>query len=451
MTAKTHSCGRPERMDAMLALVLRAKSAAIVLVVAVVACTSPATPTARPVTSSPAARPTIAATTAPPPASATPGASSTPSVRPSPSTSAGSFDPNGVAVKPVPFATGLESPVFATGTRDGSGGLLVIEQGGRIRVVDADGTVQPAPFLDVSDRLISGRERGLLGLALGPNYKSDGHFYVDYTRKGDGATVVSEFHAVDGHGDPTSERILLTIPQPFPNHNGGMVAFDPEGMLLIGMGDGGSAGDPNGNGQNPQALLGKLLRIDVNGNPYAIPQDNPFAASTSVAPEIWALGMRNPWRYSFDRLTGDLFVADVGQGDWEEIDAAPAGQGGQNYGWNTMEGRHCFNPSSGCDQSGLTLPVAEYPHNPGCSVTGGYVYRGTAFPSLWGGYVFGDYCSGTIRGLSAADAIATGSADVAVLDSTELNISSFGQDDAGELYVVDIANGRVLKLTAAPK
>jgi glucose/arabinose dehydrogenase len=370
---------------------------------------------------------------------------------PSSSSAAGDFNPSAVSVSVTPFATGLESPVFATGRRDGSGGLLVIEQPGRIRIVNSDGSFQDRPFLDIGDRLISGGERGLLGLALGPDYEHDGRFYVDYTRKPDGWTVISEFKAANSQADPSSERILLTIPQPFANHNGGMLAFDSEGMLMIGMGDGGSGGDPNGNGQNPQVLLGKLLRIDVNGNPYAIPSDNPFATSTTTAPEIWALGMRNPWRFSFDRLTGDLFIGDVGQDQWEEVDAELALSGGHNYGWNSMEATHCFNPSTGCNQTGLTLPVAEYPHQPDCSITGGYVYRGSAFPILQGGYVFGDYCSGTIRGLSAAQAIGTGSADVAVLASSGLTISSFGQDDAGELYVVDLGNGQVLKLSASAR
>jgi glucose/arabinose dehydrogenase len=356
-----------------------------------------------------------------------------------------------VVVSISDFAAGLRSPVFATGRRDGSGGLLVVEQGGTIRIVNSEGSMQPTAFLDISDRVVVGGEQGLLGLALHPDYENNGHFYVDYTRQPDGATVVSEFQANDRFADPASERVLLTIPQPFANHNGGMVAFDASGMLMIGMGDGGGGGDPDGNGQNQRALLGKLLRIDVNGgDPYLIPADNPFATSAEALPEIWALGLRNPWRFSFDRQTGDLWIGDVGQGKWEEIDAEPAGQGGRNYGWNTMEGKHCFS-GSGCDEAGLTLPVAAYGHTLGCTVVGGYVYRGSAFPILSGGYLYADYCSGTIWGLSAADGLANGTAKAEVLLESGVIISSFAEDEAGELYVLDLRGGRVLKLSAAPR
>ncbi len=313
--------------------------------------------------------------------------------------------------------------------------------------MDADGRVEQAPFLDISDRVVSGGEQGLLGLALHPGYAQNGRLFVDYTRAGDGATVISEFHESGGVADPASERILLTIPQPYPNHNGGMVAFDATGKLLIGMGDGGSADDPLGNGQNRGVLLAKILRIDVDGaRPYAIPADNPFVGVSGTSPEIWDIGLRNPWRFSFDRVTGDLFIGDVGQDTWEEIDAEPAGAGGRNYGWSIMEGTHCFR-HAGCLQTDLTPPVTDYNHSLGCAVTGGYVYRGAAFPDLSGGYVYGDYCSGTIWALSAADAIATGSATPTVVGHAGFSVSSFGQDDAGELYVVDLG-GRVLKVTA---
>jgi glucose/arabinose dehydrogenase len=355
-----------------------------------------------------------------------------------------------VAVSLVPFATGLTLPVFATGRRDGSGGLLVIEQAGKIRILNSDGTVEATPFLDITDRVLSGGEQGLLGLALHPDYENNGRFYVDYTRQPDGATVISEFQANDRFADPGSARVLLTIPQPYPNHNGGMLAFDSEGMLLIGMGDGGNAGDPHGNGQNTQALLGKLLRIDVNsGNPYAIPKDNPFATSAGFAPEIWDYGLRNPWRFSFDRLTGDLFIGDVGQDTWEEVDAEPRLVGGRNYGWNRMEGAHCYGRLA-CTPDGLTLPVMDYLHGPDCSITGGYVYRGAAYPALEGAYLFGDYCSGALRVLSAAVALADGHAPAAVVGGAGFPISSFGQDDAGELYVVDL-NGSVSKVTATSR
>jgi glucose/arabinose dehydrogenase len=356
------------------------------------------------------------------------------------------FDPTGVQIDLQSFAQGLESPVYVTGTADGSGRLFVEEQRGRIRIVRADGSVGATPFLDIADRVVYGGERGLLGLALHPDFASNGRLFVDYTRQPDGATNISEFHAAGDAADPASEQVLLTINQPYANHNGGMVTFDPGGMLMIGMGDGGSGGDPQGNGQNRKALLGKLLRIDVDGaRPYGVPQDNPFLHAADTAPEIWDLGMRNPWRFSFDRTTGDLFIGDVGQNAWEEIDAEPAGVGGRNYGWNLMEGRHCYRP--GCDQTGLTLPVAEYGHERGCSVTGGYVYRGSRFPGLAGGYLFSDYCSGTIWALSAAAALANGSAEPAIVASAGFSVSSFGQGDDGELYVVDLA-GRVLKVAA---
>ena len=350
----------------------------------------------------------------------------------------------------MPFAQGLDSPVFATGTADGSGRLFVVEQTGRIAIVDTDGSVESKPFLDIHDRIVSGGEQGLLGLALHPGFANDGRFFVDYTRAPDGATVIAEFHASAGAADASSERVVLTIPQPFPNHNGGMLAFDREGMLLIGMGDGGSANDPLGNGQDRAVLLAKILRIDVDGaSPYAIPADNPFAGVAGTAPEIWDLGLRNPWRFSFDRLTGDLFIGDVGQDLWEEADAEPARMGGRNYGWSIMEGLRCFLRTT-CNEAGLTPPVTSYGHSAGCAVTGGYVYRGSAFPELDGAYLFSDYCTGTIWALNAARAIATGSAPEVVVGNAGFSVSSFGQDDAGELYVVDLG-GRVLKLTAAPK
>jgi glucose/arabinose dehydrogenase len=359
------------------------------------------------------------------------------------------FNPTGLTVQFAPFATDLDQPVFATGTADGTGRLFVVEQPGVIRIVNSDGSIALSPFLDVSGLVLFGGEQGLLGLALHPGYAKNGRLFVDYTRKSDGATVISEFHASGDTADPASERILLTIPQPFVNHNGGMVAFDPSGKLLIGMGDGGSAGDPQGNGQNRQALLGKILRIDVDGkHPYAIPSDNPFVGSNDTAPEIWDLGTRNPWRFSFDRDTGDLFIGDVGQGDWEEIDAEPAGTGGRNYGWNVTEGNHCFRVAD-CDPSGLVPPVVEFSHADGnCSVIGGYVYRGSAVPELQGGYVFSDYCTGTLWALSAAAALADGSVALTVVGSAGQSPSSFGQDDAGELYLMG-QSGRLLKLASA--
>jgi glucose/arabinose dehydrogenase len=358
------------------------------------------------------------------------------------------FDPGAVHIGLVPFAKGLDSPDFVTGTGDGSGRLFAVEQPGRIRMIGTDGSVATRPFLDIRDRVISGGNQGLLGLALHPDFAGNGRLFVDYTRKPDGATVISEFQAKQNAADPESERILLTIPDSFVNHNGGMLAFDSTGMLVIGMGDGAKGGDPQGNAQNRDLLLGKLLRIDVDGKtPYAIPSDNPFATSQDTAPEIWDLGLRNPWRFSFDRQTGDLFIGDVGQSLWEEIDAEHAGAGGRNYGWNVMEGRHCV--VEACDPSGLTMPVAEYSHDDETTaVIGGYVYRGSRFPQLAGGYFFSDYARGTIWALTAAEALANGTAVAAIVGSAGFFVTSFGQDDEGELYVVNFS-GRILKVVAA--
>jgi glucose/arabinose dehydrogenase len=348
-----------------------------------------------------------------------------------------------------PFARGLSSPVFVTGDGTGGGLLYAVERPGTIQVISPDGKVGDTPFLDIHERVLSGDERGLLGLAFHPRFAANGRLFVDYTRTPDGATVISEFHAVDGAADLASERVLLTIPQPFENHNGGMVAFDATGALLIGMGDGGNAGDPMGNGQDRQALLGKMLRLDVDGTePYAIPADNPFAADTATRPEVWTLGMRNPWRFSLDRATGDVFIGDVGQESFEEVDVVPAGTGGQDFGWNITEGKACYLRTP-CDRTGLTDPVAVLPHSTGdCAIIGGYVYRGVRWPALQGQYVFGDLCSGAIRVLDAAQAVATGSAQPRDVGSVGGALSSFGQDDEGELYVVDLT-GSVGRLVPA--
>jgi glucose/arabinose dehydrogenase len=407
--------------------------------------TTPSSPTAEQTAATLA--PQTPATPAPQTPATPAGSMSPPSASPAPGSSAGApgpFDPHALRIDIQPFAQGLDAPVFVTGTGDGTGRLFVLEQPGRIRIVGGDGSVAATPLLDIAGRLVSGGERGLLGLALHPDFTTNGRLFVDYTRSPDGATVISEFRAKGDSADPASEQILLTIPQPFSNHNGGMLAFDSSGMLVIGMGDGGSAGDPQANGQNREALLGKLLRIDVDGRrPYDLPRDNPFLHAANTRPEIWDLGMRNPWRFSFDRQTGDLFIGDVGQDSWEEIDVERAGTGGLDYGWNLMEARHCV--QSDCDPSGLTLPVAEYSHADGCSVTGGYVYRGSKFPLMFGGYLFSDYCSGTIWAFPAVTALANGSAAPVVVGSAGFSVSSFGQGDDGELYVADLA-GRVLKV-----
>jgi glucose/arabinose dehydrogenase len=330
---------------------------------------------------------------------------------------------------------------------DGGDRLFVVEQPGRIRIV-RNGEVEPEPFLDIADRVALSTEQGLLGLAFHPRYGQNGRFFVDYTDTS-GDTVVAEYRVSTDdpdRADPGSERVVLAFDQPFANHNGGDLAFGPDGYLWIGTGDGGSGGDPMGNGQDLGTLLGKMLRIDVDhrdaGLAYAIPPDNPFVERAGARAEIWALGLRNPWRYSFDRATGDLWIGDVGQSSFEEIDHVPSDEAGLNFGWNVMEGGGCFQPPSGCDESGITLPVAGYGHDAGCSVTGGYVYRGTRWPALAGAYLFADFCSGVIWGLDASDP----KAEPAELLTLGHNISSFGQDDEGELYVTDLVSGQVLRV-----
>jgi glucose/arabinose dehydrogenase len=333
---------------------------------------------------------------------------------------------------------GFISPVYLTHAFDDR--LFVVEQAGTIQVVRA-GAMGAAPFLDIQERVgDAGNEQGLLSLAFHPDYAANGHFYVNYTDNS-GDTVVSRFERQASNpdlADPASETIIIAVDQPFANHNGGQLQFGPDGYLYIGMGDGGSGGDPAGHGQDQTTLLGDLLRIDINSaEPYAIPTDNPFAADSGRRGEIWGSGLRNPWRFSFDRATGDLYVADVGQGAWEEVNFQPAGVGGANYGWNIFEGTHCYRGDN-CQAGGLVMPVAEYSHDHGCSVSGGYVYRGASFPVLSGIYFFGDYCSGIIWALARSEQGEWQTQQVAL---TGLRITSFGEDAAGELYVLDRAGG----------
>lgn len=359
------------------------------------------------------------------------------------------LDLGAIALTVEPFADGLDSPVFVTGDRSGTGWLYAVEQGGRIIAISPEGRLAETPVLDIRERVTAGGEQGLLGLALHPAFRDNGRLFVNYTRAQDGATVIAGFQVGDnGLADPASERQLLVIEQPYPNHNGGMIGFDATGMLVIGMGDGGAGGDPQGYGQAPQELLGKMLRIDVDGaEPYAIPADNPFADGAEAAPEIWALGTRNPWRWSVDRATGDLWIGDVGQGDWEEVSVLPAGMGGANLGWNIMEGDVCYGASD-CDTEGLTRPVAVISHNDGaCSVIGGHVYRGTANPALAGAYVYTDLCIGTLWALDAAAAIADGTAAPVAVGQGSAQMVSFGEGDDGELFVVD-QGGSILRLVA---
>ena len=345
-------------------------------------------------------------------------------------------------------ASGFTNPVHITHANDGSARLFVVEQRGRVRILK-DGAILPAPFLDISSRVSFGSERGLLSIAFPPGRGKKSEFYADYTDvRGD--TAISRF-TVSGDpnvADATSEEILLSIPQPFANHNGGQLAFGPDGYLYVGMGDGGDAGDPNNNAQNPSSLLGKILRIDVVGKAaYAVPPSNPFVGTANARGEIWAYGLRNPWRFSFDRKTNVLYIADVGQGAWEEVDVQPAeSTGGENYGWRLTEGNHCFAPSTGCPTAGITSPVAEYSHAGGnCSVTGGFVYRGRDFDGLTGIYFYGDYCSGRIWGLRRTD---TGWDDIELL-KPGFAISTFGEDEAGEIYVADYTGGVIHRLTDA--
>src|SRR5919106_3422 len=341
-------------------------------------------------------------------------------------------------------AEGLQSPLLVTNAGDGSGRLFVLEQIGRIRII-SDGNLISEPFLDISSLVVAGGEQGLLGLAFHPDFGDNRKFYVNYTDR-NGNTVVAEYTAHPSNpdrADPSSARPLLRIDQPFGNHNGGGIEFGPDGYLYIGTGDGGSGGDPLGNGQSLETLLGKLLRIDVDGGePYAIPRDNPFAGEAGARPEIFAYGLRNPWRFSFDR--GSLWIGDVGQSDLEEINRVPADRAPVNYGWNIMEGDECF-AGPDCSRRGLTLPVATYSHEFGCSVTGGFVYRGREVPGLVGTYVLGDYCSGSIWGLNADGPFPQ---RLRELIASDRSISSFGLDESGELYATDLASGEVLRIVA---
>jgi glucose/arabinose dehydrogenase len=344
------------------------------------------------------------------------------------------------------YATGLDMPVSIAHAGDGSGRLFVVEQGGTIAVIE-DGTVQDGRFLDISDRITrDGTEQGLLGLAFAPDFAETGVFYTYYTAT-NGDNTLSRFQSDGVAADPASEEVLFAVEDYAANHNGGQLAFGPDGMLYVGLGDGGGQGDPESNGQDTSTLLGSVLRIDVSGETgYEIPADNPFVDDPDAAGEIWAYGLRNPWRFSFDAETGDLFIADVGQNEFEEIDYAPAGVGGLNFGWSDMEASTCYNDDA-CDAAAneQELPILEYDHGTGgCSVTGGYVYRGSAVPDLVGAYVYGDYCSGLVW-------VATGEGDAWEAGEpveSGLLISTFGVDEANELYVADLTSGTIYQVVA---
>jgi glucose/arabinose dehydrogenase len=405
--------------------------------------TSSSTPSALPSGTTSIASP---ATAQPSSEVSTPAATPTPSPTPIPAPTG----PVSVTLKTV--VAGLSHPIGVE-IAPGDPRLFVIGQAGQIFIVSA-GKVA-GTFLDISGRISCCGERGLLGLAFHPQYATNGRFFVRYTIPG-GNVRISEFHVSSdpAKADATSEKVLLTIPHPnFANHNGGRIEFGPDGYLYIGTGDGGSGGDPNNHGQSLATLLGKLLRIDVDqttdGKPYGIPATNPFVSKAGALPEIFSYGLRNPYTFSFDRSNGDLWIADVGQDLWEEVDRAPASTGGGNginYGWSTMEGNHCYKPSSGCNMTGLTLPLAEYNHGAGdsngCAIIGGYVYRGTDHPELTGRYFFGDECSGRIWNV-----VADGPSPQTPQQSLKstLTIVGWGQDLVGEIYVV-AANGSIYQL-----
>jgi glucose/arabinose dehydrogenase len=400
--------------------------------------------------SSPTSSPSLGATAAP---SASPSATASSPIA-LPTVTESPFVAANVRVSLEPYAKVPGSPLAIVAPDDGSGRLLVATQEGLIWAV-TNGVTADHPMLDISARITSGGERGLLGIAVHPGFPTDPRIFVDYT-DGDGNTVVSSFRMATGDPtrfDPSIENVILRQEQPFPNHNGGAVVFGPDGALYITLGDGGSGGDPQGNGQNLDTLLGKILRIDIDhpdpaDGTYGISADNPFVGRNGARPEIWLYGLRNPWRISFDRRTSDLWIGDVGQDRWEEVDVVPDGQSGLNFGWNVMEGDHCFQPAQGCDQATSIHPIAEYGHDQGCTIIGGYVYRGSAYPILRGGYLFADYCSGTIFAITAIDPT-TSRLPVAV-GETDSGVSAFGEDAAGELYVANL-DGTISRVTAASR
>lgn len=356
-----------------------------------------------------------------------------------------------VAIGLQPVSSGLASPLDLEQPADGSGRLFVVEQGGRIRVLQNSAST-PQLFLDISSKIapnFAGTEMGLLGMTFHPSFQQNRKFYVNYVRSNSGQiqSVIAEYlqsSTNPNQADPASERILLVVDQVgnFPNHKAGQLAFGPDGFLYFGLGDGGSGGDPFSNGQNTQTLLGKMMRIDVNstspGLAYGIPPDNPFANGGGL-PEVFAIGFRNPWRFSFDKMGGRLFVADVGQNSFEEVDLV---QKGGNYGWSIMEATHCFNPASACNMAGLALPITEIPHPEGEAVIGGFVYHGTALAGLQGQYIFGDL-NGKIWTLKEGT---PNTFTRTLLSDSGLTISSFGQDQTGELYVVDFS-GKIFEIT----
>ena len=364
--------------------------------------------------------------------------------------SARAADPDTLTLSLDVFASGYSSPIFVTHAPGDSTRLFVVERPGRIMIIK-NGVPQARPFLNITGRVLTGGERGLLSMAFHPGFPDSAFFYVNYVgdSTSDDYTHISRF-AISSDPDSAiaaSEHVLLAIFQPQTNHNGGMIAFGTDGMLYVGMGDGGGGGDPLEDAQDPQELLGKMLRLDVNNAPTYIPADNPFVGSPSVRDQIWAIGVRNPFRWSFDRLTGDMWIADVGQNAYEEIDfESDTIVGGLNYGWDNLEGFHCYEPANNCDSIGMTFPIYEYSHaNNRCSITGGYVYRGCAIPDLEGWYFYGDYCTGEIWRLKRnPDNSVVGPAPL--FDLSNFNLVSFGEDYYGELYVAELNSGNIRKL-----
>jgi hypothetical protein len=376
--------------------------------------------------------------------------SATPSTLEPGSCAAGTPVPGTPALATTRVASGFDSPVDLKTAPGDRSRLFVVEQGGRIRAL-RNGQALPQPFLDIAAKISSGGERGLLGLAFHPRYAENGRFFVNYTdRSGD--THIAEFHVTSNPdlADGGSERTVLFVEQPFANHNGGGLAFGNDGMLYVGLGDGGSGGDPLGNGQSLRTRLGKMLRLDVDRSGF-VPPDNPFVSTPGAAPEIWAFGLRNPWRFAFDPATGDLYVGDVGQDAFEEVDIGTAARhGGENYGWNVMEGTHCFRSPS-CNQAGLTLPVLDFGHDAGsCAVTGGVVYRGCRMPGYAGTYFYGDFCSAFVRSFRLQGGEAVERRDwTDTLGVGVGAISSFGVDADGEIYIVDYSDGEVYEVVPA--
>jgi len=342
---------------------------------------------------------------------------------------------------------GLDFPIHMVASPDGP--LFIAEKGGKVKVLAAPGAT-PQLLLDLSTLVSRGGEQGLLSIALHPQFAANGRFFVSYTDLQGDSQVVEYANSMPGPPPPLRVGTILSLDQPFPNHNGGLITFGPDGMLYLGFGDGGSAGDPQENGQNLGTLLGKLLRIDVDGRaPYAIPPDNPFTTNAGARGEIWAYGLRNPWRFAFDRVTGELYIADVGQDEREEVDVAPdSSRGGENYGWDIVEGTRCFEPRENCNRTGLVAPVVEYDHDAGCSITGGFVYRGTQVPALAGHYFYADYCSGFVRSFRWTAGAVTDEASWPELTPPAGRVTSFAEDADGELYVLS-THGEIYRVVAA--